>query len=172
MTPGLEALNRLPEASARDAFLRCCGSNRWAEAMTARRPFADEDAVFEAAREVWRGLEPRDRLEAFAAHPRIGDLEHLRERFASTRAWAAGEQGGVAEATEDELRRLAEGNRRYEERFGFIFIVCATGKSAGEMASLLEARLANPPGEELRIAAGEQEKITRIRLEKLLSEEH
>ncbi len=140
--------------------------------MTARRPFADEGALFEAARAVWRKLGPADRLEAFAAHPRIGDLEHLRERFASTRAWAAGEQGGVAKATEDELRRLAEGNRRYEERFGFLFIVCATGKSAGEMASLLEARLANPPGEELRIAAREQEKITRIRLEKLLSEEH
>ena len=106
--------------------------------------------------------------EAFAHHPRIGDMASLRARFASTAGWAADEQRGAAQATEETLAALARGNRVYEERFGCIFIVCATGKSAAEMLALLEARLGNDPEHEMRMAADEQMKITRLRLEKLL----
>src|SRR5262249_5689370 len=108
-----------------------------------------------------------DWLEAFAAHPRIGAVESLRKKFATTAAWAAGEQAGVAGAPETVLQALADGNRRYEGRFGHIFIVCATGKNAARTLARLEQRLANAPGEELRVAAAEQAKITRLRLEKL-----
>ena len=110
---------------------------------------------------------PADWLEAFAAHPRIGDLDALRKKFASTANWCAGEQAGVAAADEAVLTALADGNRAYEARFGYIFIVCATGKSAAEMLAILTARLANDPEVELKVATAEQAKITRLRLEKL-----
>jgi 2-oxo-4-hydroxy-4-carboxy-5-ureidoimidazoline decarboxylase len=163
----LDVLNSWGEAEATAAFLRCCGSTRWAARMAARRPFAGEGELFAAAREVWRALALADWLEAFAAHPKIGDLEALRGKFAGTAAWAAGEQAGVTGAPEATLRALAEGNRAYEARFGHLFLVCASGKSAEEMLALLEQRLNNGPEEELLVAAGEQEKITRLRLEKL-----
>jgi 2-oxo-4-hydroxy-4-carboxy-5-ureidoimidazoline decarboxylase len=165
---GLARLNALaPEAAAAE-LERCCGSGRWVRAMLARRPFASEEALYEAGREAWEGLSREDFLEAFSHHPRIGDREALRERFASTAAWARGEQAGAVSASEDVLERLALENRAYEARFGHIFIVCASGKSAAEMLALLRARLANEPEAELRIAAAEQAKITRLRLEKLL----
>ena len=137
--------------------------------MTAHRPFADAAALFALADACWAGLSRDDWLEAFAHHPRIGDVEGLRTRFANTRAWAAGEQAGTASASEAVLQALTEGNRAYEARFGYIFIVCATGKSAEEMLGLLHARLPNDPAAELPIAAEEQRKITRLRLEKLLT---
>jgi 2-oxo-4-hydroxy-4-carboxy-5-ureidoimidazoline decarboxylase len=166
MSP-VTVLNAMSPADARAALLRCCGSRRWADVLTARRPFASPDALFAAADEVWHGLGRDDWLEAFAAHPRIGDVEALRKKFASTAAWCAGEQAGVAGATEEVLQALAEDNRRYEDRFGYFFIVCATGKSAEEMLHLLRERLPNDPAEELKVAAAEQAKITRLRLEKL-----
>jgi 2-oxo-4-hydroxy-4-carboxy-5-ureidoimidazoline decarboxylase len=165
----IEELNRLPDTTARAELERCCGAGRWITGVLARRPFADRAALLQAATDVWRGLGPEDWREAFTHHPRIGDVEGLRKRFATTAAWAGAEQAGTASASEEVLRSLAEGNRRYEERFGHIFIVCATGKSAAEMDALLRARLGNDPETELRIAAGEQEKITRLRLEKFLS---
>ena len=167
----MDALSRLNAASdqdAREALARCCGASRWVAAMAARRPFRDEAALYAAADEVWAGLSPADWREAFAHHPRIGDKEALRARFASTRQWAAGEQAGADAAPDDVLEALARGNREYEARFGHIFVVCATGKSAPEMLSLLRERLANEPEHETRVAAGEQAKITRLRLEKLL----
>ncbi len=164
----LDHLNTMPEEEASAAFLRCCGATQWAQQMTTRRPFADPDALLAAADEIWAGLSQDDWLEAFAHHPRIGDLESLRTRFAGTRAWAAGEQAGTATASEEVLHALAEGNRAYEERFGYIFIVCATGKSADEMLDLLHVRLPNASAAELPIAAEEQRKITRLRLEKLI----
>ena len=166
----LNEINSLDEAAAHAAFLRCCGSSRWAAAMVARRPFRGQDDLNAVAESVWAGLEEGDWREAFTAHPRIGDVESLRAKFATTRAWSEGEQAGVAVASEDVLQALAEGNHAYEERFGFIFIICATGKSAGEMLSVLQERLPNDPSDELRIAAGEQQKITRLRLEKWLAE--
>jgi 2-oxo-4-hydroxy-4-carboxy-5-ureidoimidazoline decarboxylase len=168
----MDALKHLNEESAgeaRDELWRCCGASRWVEAMTARRPFRDRESLLAEADEVWWGLREPDWREAFAHHPKIGNADALRERFASTRQWAAGEQAGVRSATEETLVALAEGNRAYEERFGFIFIVSATGKAADEMLSLLRARLPNDPRDEIRIAAAEQAKITRVRLEKLLA---
>jgi 2-oxo-4-hydroxy-4-carboxy-5-ureidoimidazoline decarboxylase len=161
------ALNSGPEAEAEAALLRCCGSRRWVQAMLARRPFANAEAVWLAASEIEASLLRADWLEAFAAHPRIGDIDSLKKKFATTAAWAKGEQAGVAGAADEILLALAEGNRLYEQRFGHIFIVCATGKSAGEMLTLLLARLPNSPEDELPIAAAEQAKITRLRLEKL-----
>jgi len=163
----LDLLNAWGAAEAYGAFLRCCEAPRWAERMTARRPFASEAELFAAAEEVWRGLPREGWLQAFAAHPKIGDLDALRARFGGAGGWSAAEQAGVAGASEATLRALAEGNRSYEEKFGHIFIVCATGKGADEMLALLQQRLQNDPGEELEVAAREQEKITRLRLEKL-----
>jgi allantoinase len=166
---GLDRLNAGAEADARAAFLRCCGSRAWAERMAALRPFAGEDDLLHAAGVAWDALAPADRLEAFAAHPKIGDLEALRARFGfpSTASWAAGEQAGVSGASEATLRALAEGNRAYEARFGHIFLICATGKTADEMLAQLRRRLDNDPGDEFAVASAEQAQITRIRLGKL-----
>jgi allantoinase len=165
----LDRLNMLAPDEAAVELLRCCGSRRWAERMSTLRPFASEEALFQAADEVWSMLDRDDRLEAFAAHPRIGDLDALRARFASTARWAAGEQAGVAGAPEPVLQALAQGNRDYEARFGYLFIVCATGKTADEMLGLLRGRLGNDPDAELAVASAEQAKITRIRLGNLVS---
>jgi len=161
------AFNALTLDAARAALLRCCGSRGWAERMLGRRPFASAAELFVAADEIWAGLHRDDWLEAFAAHPRIGDLDSLRKKFTATADWASHEQSGVAGAADEILRHLADGNRRYEERFGYIFIVCAAGKSAVEMLDILNARLRNTPEQELPVAAAEQAKITRLRLEKL-----
>lgn len=165
----LTRLNALPAQEAQAAFLRCCGSTQWAEAMVRARPYASPEAVLARADAEWAKTTPTDWREAMGHHPRIGE-QQLRERFKSTHEWSKQEQQGVSAATEDVLRGLAEGNRAYEERFGFIFLVCATGKSAEEMLSLLQQRMQNDVETELRVAAAEQGKITRIRLERLLSE--
>lgn len=165
----LSRLNSLPAEEARAELRRCCGSTRWVEAMAARRPFSEAQALYAAADEVWAGLGPSDWSEAFTHHPRIGDKAALKARFASTRQWAAGEQSGVDAASEETLDALARGNQDYEARFGHIFIVCATGKGADEMLGALRARLAHDPETEQRVAAAEQAKITRLRLEKLLN---
>jgi len=164
---------RLDEASAAEAreLLRtCCGSTRWVQRMEARRPFGNQEALLSSAAEVWWSLGEDDWRQAFAHHPKIGDRESLRKRFASTASWAADEQKGAIDASESVLDALARGNRDYEEKFGYIFIVCATGKSAPEMLALLEARLPNDPEPEMKNAAEEQMKITRLRLEKLLED--
>ena len=165
---GLERLNSLPETRAREELLKCCGSTHWAERMARERPFRDARDLTQKADRVWWGLGREDWLEAFAAHPRIGDREALRARFASTRDWASAEQAGASSAPEAVLEALAEGNRAYEARFGHIFIVCATGRPAEGMLEALKARLANEPAAELRVTAGEQAKITHLRLERLL----
>ncbi len=163
----LHKINALDEAAATKAFRRCCGSRRWVEAMLSKRPFQSADALFEAAEAIWWELSEDDWLEAFTHHPKIGDISSLREKFGNTKAWAEQEQGSVRQADDTVLQALAEGNRAYEEKFGFIFIVCATGKSAEEMLGLLQHRLPNSRESELRIAAAEQLKITCLRLEKL-----
>ena len=165
---GLRRLNGLPASEARSELLRCCASRRWAERMAAGRPYRDAGQLLAFAEDCWRGLPETDLLEAFAGHPRIGDKEALRSRFASTRDWASGEQAGAAGASEAALEALAAANRDYERRFGFIFVVCASGKSAAEMLGLLKARLENARDAELRVASEEQSKITRLRLEKLI----
>ena len=164
----LDAFNALPRADAIADLIKCCGAHRWAEQVADRRPFASADALLRAADEIWAKMERADILEAFTHHPKIGDVDSLRKKFASTAARAAGEQSGVNSAGEEIIRALAAGNQAYEARFGYIFIVCATGKSAGEMLAILNGRLRNEPAHELAVAAGEQQKITVIRLNKLL----
>lgn len=164
----LNALNTLPAEDAFKTLMRCCGSTRWANAMVNRRPFESVEALHKAADIEWESVEREDVLEAFTHHPRIGaDIAQLREKYASTASWSSGEQNAVTQAREDILEALRDGNVAYEKKFGFIFIVCATGKSAEEMLQILNARIPNESAEELAIAKGEQQKITHLRLEKL-----
>ncbi len=137
--------------------------------MMAARPFDDDQSLEKAAQTAAERLSREDWLEAFAGHPRIGDINSLREKYASTKQWASGEQAGVNTASEATLQELARCNDLYFDRYGYIFIVCATGKTADEMLSILKSRLDNDPNEELQIAALEQQKITWIRLQKLAS---
>jgi 2-oxo-4-hydroxy-4-carboxy-5-ureidoimidazoline decarboxylase len=166
----LDDLNKLGDDAARVEFLKCCGSVRWAETMASRRPFSNMPLLLETGDLEWNRVSQADWKEAFGAHPRIGDVGALRKEFSSTSGWAEGEQSAVFSADEKVLLRLMTGNFLYRKRFGYLFIVCATGKSAGEMLALLEQRLKNDPQEEIMLAAREQQKITRLRLEKLLSE--
>ncbi len=164
----LEEFNTLDAEAAATELYRCCGSSRWVAGMVNDRPFSSAHIMQKATEKIWWSLEGSDWQEAFAHHPKIGDLESLRKKFASTAQWAAGEQSGVSSASEEILGRLAKGNELYETKFGFIFIVCATGKSAAEMCDLLYRRLENEPEEEIRVAAGEQLRITQLRLQKML----
>lgn len=162
-----EMLNDMGPEEATASLLRLCGSTRWARAVYDRHPFGSAADLHAAAEAAWTGLERNDWLEAFAAHPRIGDVDSLRKKYASTAELCSGEQAGVAGADETVLHDLASGNAEYEKRFGHIFLVFATGKSAAEMLAILRARMTKGPEEEFRIACGEQVKITRLRLEKL-----
>ncbi len=164
------ALDSLSPQEAREALHRCCGSTRWVDRVLASRPFASAARLAVVARQAFGELERDDFLEAFSHHPAIGaDLSALREKFASTLSWSENEQAGVAHADEVTLMELGAANRDYFKRFGYTFIVCASGKSAGEMLALLRGRLENDAATELRIAALEQQKITYLRLEKLAS---
>jgi 2-oxo-4-hydroxy-4-carboxy-5-ureidoimidazoline decarboxylase len=151
-------------AEARRLLHACCGSTAWVERMVARRPFGGDEALFAAARVEWFALTESDWMEAFSQHPRIGDREGLRARFPLTHHLSEAEQARVGAASEETLDALAAANSAYERRFGYIFIVCATGKSAGEMLDLLNARMRNDPATELRAAAEEQARITDLRL--------
>jgi 2-oxo-4-hydroxy-4-carboxy-5-ureidoimidazoline decarboxylase len=163
------AINAWTKAEAGESLRRCCGSTRWSREMEGMRPFDSEAAVLEAAEQIWWALEPADWLEAFAAHPKIGAGGGTSAEHAATAAWSKSEQAGTERATDDVLAELSEMNRRYEARFGFIFIVCATGKSAEEMLAAIKSRLLHSPEDEIRWAAAEQVKITRLRLEKIAS---
>lgn len=163
-----EHLNALDESGAAEALRRCCGAERWVAALLAARPFSSTAQLQQLAEQCWQALGPQDHLEAFTHHPQIGeDLAVLRQRFARTEALSAREQAGVSGAGEATLQALRDANRAYRERFGYIFIVCATGKSAEEMLGLLRERLHHAPEAELAIAAAEQAKITRLRLAQL-----
>lgn len=167
MTTAAERINEADDELARKLLSRCCAAAAWVEGMMARRPFDNETAIAAAADQVFWSLGREDFLEAFAAHPQIGDIETLRAKYADSRNWSEAEQSGVDSAGEETLRRLATANAAYLDRFGYIFIVCATGKTAAEMLAILEDRFANRPDQELSIAAAEQLKITQLRLEKL-----
>ena len=167
MSEVLEKLNQAALDVAESHFLDCCGSEAWARKMADARPFETVAALLEKAKQIWQSLEAKDWLEAFAAHPKIGARAEPRQpaQFAQ---WSHAEQSGASAAAESVLSDLDEANRLYEEKFGYIFIVCATGKSAEEMLTLCRQRLRNDAEEEIRIAADEQQKITEIRLKKLL----
>lgn len=164
----LEQLNQLPANDANTVFQQCCVAERWVHSMVEARPFASIEQLFETADTIWKSLNEADYLQAFEGHPKIGDVTSLKKKYASTKQLAAGEQSSVNQATDEVILALADGNTAYEQRYGFIFIVCATGKSAAEMLALLQARLHNERSEEIQNAANEQAKITRIRINKLL----
>lgn len=161
-------LDALPARDAEAVLRSCCGAAAWVRGMLARRPFGSLGGVLDAAREMWWSLAPDDWLEAFSHHPRIGERRAATADARATR-WSADEQQGATTTTDAVRDALARGNREYERRFGHIYLICASGRSAEEMLALLRERLANDPATELRVAAAEQEKITELRLRKLLA---
>lgn len=170
---GVDRLNALPRAGAVAELLQCCGSRAWAETMADARPFADAAALLDTGEAVWRVLAREDWLEAFRAHPRIGERArpHAFARGSLEQrdpGWSEQEQARVRIAGAGALAELAALNRLYEERFGHIFLICATGLGADEIRAALRQRLASDPETELHSAAEEQRKITRLRLERLL----
>jgi OHCU decarboxylase len=170
LSEAFEHLNSWPRERAEAELLKCCGSSRWARQMTAARPFQDEQELLEKADHIWWSLDGEDWLEAFSHHPKIGEKKAAQAQSAEARRWSEHEQAGATRAATQTLLALAEANRAYERRFGFIFIVCATGKTAAEMLELCEGRLNNAADVELRIAAEEQRRITQLRLKKLLEQ--
>jgi 2-oxo-4-hydroxy-4-carboxy-5-ureidoimidazoline decarboxylase len=174
MADPAQALNALSEPDARAALTRCCGAQAWVAALLAGRPYASAYALFQRAEQAWFALDEAEMLEAFAHHPRIGEnLALLRARYAAegkardAAAFSAEEQAGVAQAGEATLLALRDKNLAYEARFGFIFLVFASGKSAAEMLALLEQRLGHDRATELAIARREHAKITALRLSRL-----
>jgi OHCU decarboxylase len=170
VTDRLADVNALPADRAADVLRSCCGAERWVRAMVAHRPFASVDDALAAADAGWAPLGPADWLEAFSHHPRIGENKSASPQSARAAAWSSSEQASVAASdagTRDELARM---NREYEAKFGHIYIVCASGKSADELLAIARRRLQNEPAAELAEAAREQYAITRLRLRRLLSE--
>ncbi|MFD2934283.1 2-oxo-4-hydroxy-4-carboxy-5-ureidoimidazoline decarboxylase [Spirosoma flavum] len=165
----LSELNQLPDAQLKETLFTCCGSSSWINKLAKIFPVESKEMLFEQSDISWFACSESDWREAFTHHPKIGDINSLREKFANTKVWAEGEQSGVSVSSQQVLEDLSAGNRRYEEKFGYIFIVCATGKSAEEMLEILTARLPNSPEDEILIAMQEQNKIAKIRLEKLLA---
>ncbi|HKY60677.1 MAG TPA: 2-oxo-4-hydroxy-4-carboxy-5-ureidoimidazoline decarboxylase [Gemmatimonadota bacterium] len=163
----IEDLDAAPRAEAVERLRDCCGSERWANAVADRRPFGDLDRLLAAAEAAWAGLGPADWREAIEHHPRLGGSDLMGPRFDATRSLSEHEQAGVLDAPETTRRALADAQREYEERFGYIFLIRASGRSATEILSRLERRMANDPETELAVAAGELREIARLRLERL-----
>ena len=166
----LNELNELSREDAEAEFLKCCGSRAWAQTMAAARPFRSERELFQQADEVCASLTHEDWLEAFRAHPKIGEKKAATAQTQQERNWSSQEQSGINTASGETMRELAARNREYEAKFGFIFIVCASGKSSEEMLSMLNDRVRNDQQSEISVAAAEQRKITQLRLEKLLAQ--
>jgi OHCU decarboxylase len=165
----LAEFNRLPAPEVESLLMDCCGSVRWAANVAARRPYGTADALHKAADSAWWKLGREDWMEAFGHHPQIGDKPATGSE--SAQRWAEGEQSGTRAASDDLKTRLARANRAYFEKFGYIYIVCATGKTAEGMLAILNQRLQNDVASELSVAAEQQRLITRLRLDKLLAEE-
>jgi OHCU decarboxylase len=165
----LERLNLLPTRKAENELLKCCGSRNWARQMADGRPFRNLDHLIESANRVWWALKPHDWLEAFHSHPKIGENKAAAATSTEAQKWSEAEQSGTQGSAPETMQALADLNRKYEEKFGYIFIVCATGKSSEEMLEILRERMNNVPEDELRIAAAEQAKITHLRLTKLIA---
>lgn len=170
MNATLAAWNEAGETEARNAMLACCGAKRWADAMVALRPIASVLALSEDADRVWGTMQEADWLEAFACHPRIGERKVSAHAGAQSAAWSQAEQAQTNLASENVLAEIAAENQKYEEQFGFTYIVCATGKSAEEMLAILKRRLGSTRDAELREAAEQQRQIMQIRLGKWLIE--
>jgi allantoicase len=165
----LEKLNRLPRSKAIKTFLDCCGSRNWADKMAGQRPFANESQLFATADQIWSGLAQKDWLEAFHHHPPIGGNQAKAKQSATASRWSAKEQSAAQAASREVLAALAAENRAYAEKFGYVFLICAAGKTSEEILKSLRERMPHTPEIEIRIAAEEQRKITRLRLEKLFA---
>ena len=161
----------MSRSNAEEEFLKCCGSKKWAQQMVAARHYRSLDDLIAGADRIWWSLKPQDWLEAFHSHPKIGEKKAAAATAVQAQQWSEDEQSGIRNSAQQTLFALAELNRAYEEKFGYIFIVCASGKSSEEMLAILRERLENNADEELRIAAAEQAKITQLRLRKLLAVE-
>ena len=164
----LSELNGSSEPAARELLYQCCASDAWVSRMLETRPFASKEILLDMACLSWLGLSEQDYLQAFDGHPRIGDIQSLKEKYKHTQDMASKEQAGVKGADEHIIIELAKLNKSYENKFGFIFIVCASGKSAGQMLTLLKGRLNNDRNDELINAIEEQKKIFCLRLERML----
>ena len=160
--------NAIAGSEAAQEILPCCGSQRWAHALARLRPFDDAERLFGSSDEIWRQLDPSDWDEAFSSHPRIGEKKAPESATAKSAQWSGQEQSGVALSGANIQEQLRRANREYEERFGRIYIVCATGKSAEEMLAILYRRLENDDTSELRETAEQQRQITQLRLRKWL----
>jgi OHCU decarboxylase len=169
MQRDLAWLNSLTADEAAKELLQCCGSKRWAKDMANQRPFPTEEKLLAAANDIWWSLNQSDWLEAFRSHPKIGEKKAADQVSAQSQQWSGQEQSGVANASRTTVSTLAALNHDYEQKFGFIFIICATGKTSDEMLSALRERLQHDTEAELPIAAAEQSKITELRLKKLLT---
>src|ERR1041384_1421017 len=162
----LTALNSLPTAEAAKELLQCCGSTRWAKQVADARPYANLTDLVARANEIWWSLDREDWFEAFRSHPKIGENKTADTVSAK---WSGQEQSGVNNASTETTDALANLNRAYEDKFGYMFIICATGTTSAEMLAALRQRIEHEPEEELPIAAAEQSKITELRLKKLLT---
>jgi len=169
MSGRLAWLNSLTADEAAKELLQCCGSKRWAAEMINRRPFPNSETLLTTADNIWWSLDASDWLEAFRSHPKIGETKAADKVSAQSQQWSGQEQSGVANASHATIDSLAALNREYEQKFGFIFIICATGKTSDEMLAALHERLPHDAAAELPIAAAEQCKITVLRLKKLLT---
>lgn len=164
----LEKINMLSYEEAYKALSGCCGSDSWVRKMINGRPFKSKYETIEISDAIWNSLNETDWLEAFEHHPVIGDLNSLKEKYSSSRFHAENEQAGVNEASVLTIKELSKFNADYLKKFGYIFIVCATGKSADEMLAIIKERISNDPETEIKIAMKEQSKITKLRLEIIL----
>ncbi len=162
-------LNSLSAGEAANELLQCCGSKRWARQMAYARPYENFADVITHAHETWWSLDRDDWLEAFRSHPKIGEKKAAESVSAQSKHWSGQEQAGVNTASTETTNALATLNRAYEQKFGFIFIICATGKTSDQMLAALRERLEHDVAEELPVAAAEQNKITELRLKKLLT---
>ena len=162
--------NDLSKKEKINGLIKCCSSESWANQLVEQFPFRNKDQLIRTSDDIWfNECHILDWLQAFQGHPKIGDVNSLKEKYANTKDWAGNEQSGMDRANEQVIRDLAKGNDDYENKFGYIFIVCASGKSAQEMLDILNSRLPNDAFTELKIAIGEQAKITNLRIQKLLS---
>jgi len=170
MTFNIDSFNILDPEEAIRLIRKSCASRQWAKSLVDQRPFSDIQAMLKAAHSIWIELDESDYLEAFEAHPKIGDVDSLSKKYAETKHLASGEQSLVSEANQTIIQELASANTDYSNKFGFIFIVFATGKSAKQMLDILKSRLNNSRDEEIQNAAEEQFKITQLRLNNLFSD--
>jgi 2-oxo-4-hydroxy-4-carboxy-5-ureidoimidazoline decarboxylase len=171
MNKVLARWNLLESAAAARAILPCCGSQAWAHQLASRRPIADEASLIEASAAVWSALPEQDWQEAFDSHPRIGQRHAQAQATEKALQWSAEEQR-VGNSNDDATKLvLAEANRSYEQRFGRIFIICATGKISAEILAILNSRMRNDVTTELHEAAEQQRQITQLRLHRWLESE-